>query len=513
MHILALLINILFVSTMKTSSTFLHDLVKSLTKTEKRYIKVQSGTGSKDYIHLMNALMEQKVFDEAKLIKDNEGANFLKHLPVNKKYLYEVLLKSLTNFRQKKLEDQVLDKVNAVNILIEKGLFLAAFRELKKGQKTAEKFEFFQLRIMLCALEKQLLSGRHFKKQDDHTIDQVFEVEMNSLEQLKNTNEYWYLAQQVAQFQLRFQKIQTETQQKHIESITQSPQFQTLSLATNFRSKLYFYQANATYQFMLGNVERAYDINRSFLDLLDANPHFLKLYAERYIATLNNMLIDSLVIGKYDILQEGIQRLVMILQRPEFQSIKNIAARVFRQRYLLLLNWSLRQRDFEKAMEWVPEIEEGLEQFGKRIEKHHRITFYYLTAYLLFQSQRYDQALKWNNRILDESKEDVVKEIFYFARILNLLIHYELKNYTLLESLLLSTPKYLKSRRVIYTTEKALFRFLGRVLNSVDKIQQQQLIANFKHEIHDLFQHPDEQRVFNYLDLKFWINNHKTGLL
>ena len=84
----------------------------------------------------------------------------------------------------------------------------------------------------------------------------------------------------------------------------------------------------------------------------------------------------------------------MIRDRPEFKSIKNIESRIFRQRYLLLINWSLRQNDFEKALEWIPAIEKGLEQFGKKIEKHHRITFYYLTAYLLFQNGRYDQALK-----------------------------------------------------------------------------------------------------------------------
>jgi tetratricopeptide (TPR) repeat protein len=329
----------------------------------------------------------------------------------------------------------------------------------------------------------------------------------NSLEQLKNTNEYWYLAQQVAQFQMRFQKIQTGEQKKHIENLSQSPKFHNSGLATNFKSKLYFYQINSTYQFMLGNVEKAYEINSQFLDFLDSNPHFLVLYAERYLATLNNMLIDSLVIGKYEILDEGINRLAMTLERPEFKSIKNIDSRVFRQRYVLLINWSLSQQDFEKAMEWIPEIEQGLEQFGKKIEKHHRITFYYLVAYLLFQNKRYEQALKWNNLILNEMKEDVVKEIFHFARILNLIIHFELENYDLLDSILLSTPKYLKSRRTIYETEKALFRFLRKLLNTINKKERQKLIVDFREEIDGLFAQPKEKRVFNYLDLRLWVKS------
>ncbi|MFK7908795.1 MAG: hypothetical protein AB8B69_26940 [Chitinophagales bacterium] len=491
---------------MKTSSTFLYDLVHSLTKSEKRYIKVQSGSGEKDYIQLMDALMAQKRFDEEKLIKDNKEANFIRHLAVNKQYLYELLLKSLARFGQKTFEGKVFEKISAANVLIQKGLFAPAFKELRKGQKMAEKYELFELQIMLCAIEKKLLSQRQFKTKGDDTIHQLFKIEQDSLEQLKNTNEYWYLTQQIVQFQIRFQKIQTEEQRKYIEDFTQSPKLQNVSLATNVKSQLCFYQANATCQFMLGNVKEAYKINRNFLDILDATPHFLKLYAERYLATLNNMLIDSFVIGEYDVLTEGLNRLMRIAERSEFKSIKNIASRVFRQRYLLLINWTLRQKDFEKALEWIPEIEAGLEQFGKKIEKHHRITFYYLIAYLLFQNGRFDQALQWNNHILNDSKEDVVKEIFYFARIFNLLIHYELGNDTLLESLLPSTSKYLKSRRAVYATEKALFRFLGKLLNHVDKAEKQELTSNFRNELEELFLNPTEKRVLSYLDLRLWVD-------
>lgn len=489
---------------MKTPSTFLYDLVGKLTKSEKRYIKIQAGVGAKDYIQLMDALIAQPVFDETQLVEDHRGANFVKNLAVNKRYLYELILKSLTNFGRKKWEDTVLERMSAANILIEKGLYTAAYRELQKGQKIVLKYDLFDLQILLCGVNKKLLSLYQFKNQDER-IRQVFDTETECLRQLQNTNEYWFLSQQITRFQMQFQKVQNQEQQEHLETLTQQTQFQNKSLATNFKSKLYFYQANAGHQFMLGNVKKAYEINAHLLDLLEAHPHFLKIYAERYLGTLNNMLIDSLVIGDYNVLEKGINRLVLTPERPEFKAIKNIESRVFRQRYLLLINWSLSQKDFEKAMEWIPQIEEGLRQFGTKIEKHHRITFYYLIAYLLFINGRYEKSLKWTNRILNDPKEEVVKEIFHFTRILNLVIHYELGNPVLLQSLLLSTPKYIRSRRPIYATEKALFRFLGKLLNSVDKTEKQQLTDDFKNEINELSQNPKERRVFNYLDLRLWV--------
>jgi hypothetical protein len=251
-------------------------------------------------------------------------------------------------------------------------------------------------------------------------------------------------------------------------------------------------------------VKKAYEVNSQFLDLLEANPQFLSLYAENYLATLNNMLIDSLVIKEYDVLKAGINRLEMTLKRPEFKSMKNMESRVFRQRYLLLINWSLSQKGYGSVLEWIPEIEAGLQQFGEKIEKHHRLTFYYLLAYLLFLNKRCDEALKWNNLILNDAKEDVVKEIYYFARTLNLFIHFELGNSDLLGSLLLSTPKYLKSRRAIYATEKTMFRFLGKSLAAPNRKARQELASAFKVEVGRLAQEPGERRVFNYLDLRLW---------
>ncbi len=490
---------------MKVPSTFLYDLVKKLSKSEKRYIKVQAGNTEKDYLKLMDALLAQKQFDEEKLIKNNEGANFLKHLAVNKRYLYELIIKTLSNFGEKKIKDKVYEKLTASNVLIEKGMLTASHNELKKGQKVANLYELFELQILLFGVEKKLFTQRNFKVESTEAIHKIFKEETNCLNQLKNTNEYWYLARQLVQFQKQNQKIQNQEQELYIKSLIENPKFKNFNLATNFRSKLYFFQANASYQFTVGNTEKAYDYNKQFLDLLEANPHFLSLYSERYLGTLNNMLIDSLLIGKYETLTEGIERLSSITDLKEFKKIKNIEAKVFRQRYILLMNWSISQKDFTKALKWIPEIEEGLEHFGKKIEKSHRITFYYLGAYLLFINKKYKEALNWNIQIISDPKENVVKEIYYFARILNLLLHYELGNEKLLDSLLQSTPKYLKRRRTIYATEKAIFSYLRKQLNTYNKKEQQKNKENFKLIIDNLSKQKSERRVFNYLDLNLWI--------
>ncbi len=489
---------------MKSPSTFLFDLVNSLTKAQKRYIKVKAGSKEKDYTELMDALLRQQVYNEAQLYKDHKGANFLKHLAVNKQYLYELVLNSLAQFGQRSMEDKVYEKIIAANTLISKGLYQASYKEIRKGKKTAEKYELFELQLLILNVEKKLLALQQVKSKQYQSVQERFNQEIHIINQIRNTAEYWYLNQKLNEFQLRFQKAQTKEQQDFIDSILQSELLQSIDKATNLKSKIYFFQANATYQFMSGNTQQAYEFNKQFLNLLEYNPAFMNIYAERYLSTLNNMLIDSLIIGKYEILDEGLNRLIKTTKRKEFKSIKNIDSRVFRQRYLLLLNWCLSQNEIKKAMQWIPEIEEGLEEYGNKIERHHRITFYYLNAYLLFLNQKYDKALHWINYIINDSNENVVKEIFYFARDLNLLIHFELGNYTLLQSLLASTPKYLQVRRALYNTEQTLFNYLNKAIKLPSKAEKAKIANAFRNDIQHHFNDPKEKRVFNYLDLRLW---------
>ncbi|MEZ4887075.1 MAG: hypothetical protein R3E32_20260 [Chitinophagales bacterium] len=60
------------------------------------------------------------------------------------------------------------------------------------------------------------------------------------------------------------------------------------------------------------------------------------------------------------------------------------------------------------------------------------------------------------------------------------------------------------------TSEKAVVRFLTKLLNHSDKAEKQQLISNFKNELDELFQNPTEKRVFSYLDLRLWIDKEDS---
>jgi len=71
-------------------STELFDLVKSLTKSEKRFFKLSSSlqSGEKNYLKIFYVIDRQKSYDEEAIKEQFKKETFIKHFPSEKNHLY-----------------------------------------------------------------------------------------------------------------------------------------------------------------------------------------------------------------------------------------------------------------------------------------------------------------------------------------------------------------------------------------------------------------------------------------
>lgn len=440
----------------------------------------------------MQAILELPEYDEAVL------AGRFKHLAVAKQHLYFLLLDDLLSARTERMEDTVRKGCDYIGVLRSKGLPRQAYKLLQRYKKKAYEYELYRPLLELIELEKKLAGNQIEEKR----LEELFQEEAGVLEKMLNTNAYWRLASQIGRLQWQYQKMQGAEQQEALRRLSDDPLLADISQAATLQSKIYFHRARAAYYFTAGQHENAYQANRQLLDLLEGSPAFLKQFPEVYLQTFNNYLIDSLQLGKRDAFAAGLDKLSALSENPSFRSVKNLDAQLFRQRYLLEINSYLSAGALDKALALVPGIERGLDIHGGRLQKAHRVTFQYLLAYVLWRSGRGKQALGWIHQLIQQ-KEDVVLEIFQFARVLNLLVHFDLGNWEHLSYLLPSTRRYLRQRRELYRTEAALFQFLQRAINAPES-QMKELKLSFSKEVETLAGEEGESRFFNYVDLRVW---------
>jgi len=478
---------------LKTASSNLYDLIHSLSKSEKRYIQLHSAAETLDYMELWKILLKEEDYNETRLKKEHANANFMKNFAMSKQYLFERILLLLDRFRKQTDADALTEKGRLVKILWEKGFKKQAQSRLKKALKKAVEGELFEVQLFLLEIKKIFPETNYQETAEEIRI---------CLSKLQNINEYWEISRAIYQKHQELRKQRNYIKEQELSELFNTPKLFNDSFAKTFRSRVYYYHARTTYFFATGQKESAYNGNRIFLKLLEDHPKQLIMMPERYLSILNNLLIDSLTLQKRDEFIKGLDKLRSLPSQKAFKSIKDIDARVFRQSSLLEINSFLEKKDYQEAEKLIEPLQIGLKKYGEKIESIHLSILEYLGAYLLFLNERYEEALDGINNIL--TKENV-GEIFQFSLILELLTHFSLHNYELVESLTISAKRRLQSRRELYNTEVLLFKFIKSYLNAAAWGTQKELTVKFRTEIISLKADLSQKRFFNFIDLEKWV--------
>ena len=109
---------------------------------------------------------------------------------------------------------------------------------------------------------------------------------------------------------------------------------------------------------------------------------------------------------------------------------------------------------------------------------------------------------------MNDREIDIRPDIHCFARIFNLIVHYELGNDELLEYLGKSTSRLLTKRQRLYKVETALLNFFQKTLPKI--IGQKELDLAFKDlkkELEQIFKDPFERKALEYFDFISWLES------
>jgi hypothetical protein len=133
-------------------------LIQSMSKSEKRYFKLQPHQEEGNHRVLFDAIEKQTQYNEPKLIEALEGTGIENTLSLSKNRLYHVLLKSLASFHAKSDPNAELYRlIQSIDILLKRDLADQAHKLLHSAYKLAEKNEIIHLLPELFRLEEKCI--------------------------------------------------------------------------------------------------------------------------------------------------------------------------------------------------------------------------------------------------------------------------------------------------------------------------------------------------------------------
>lgn len=433
---------------MKTPSDNLFQLIANLSLSEKRYCSIYLAKHNADeenrYLKLFDYLKTQTQYVSKAATQHMGYSSRANHYAVLKKQLYEQLLDALHQFDMfSNPEQQLLRSIHQCHLLLQKGLFGQCEKRMKGLLKTAQEMNHYEAQLQLQNLKMIMYARKYYRGVPEKELKQWQGDVESVVDDLSVSSRYRYSSSLIYKMQYEAGGRSKELATK-MKKVVAMPLFNNIEKATTLRAQLDYYQVNALYRFTNMETEKAFEYNGKFLALLESNVVMQQQLADRYFSVLNNYLIDCLLLKKYNVLQQGIDKLRTLPQIPAFKRLVNFDANVFRLGYLLELNRHMAVGNFAEAYKANANIKKGLGEYADKIVKHNRITLQYLMAYVSFALGKYAEALDWLWPILQEKEIAVAEDVQLAARMLQLLCHFEQGDVLLLPSLIKSLRRLMK---------------------------------------------------------------------
>ncbi len=487
-------------------STELFDLIKSLSKSEKRFFKLSSSlqTGEKNYLRIFDAIEKQKDYDEEALKNTFKGETFIKHLPSEKNHLYKLILKSLRGYHSDSSISSILkQEIKNVEILYKKALYKECKKFLKRAKKAAQEHEKFYYWFELISWEKQLIEEEYEQGIFTYDLDKLIEEELMVIEKLRNLAEYQMIYSRINYVFRSGNFNKNDSERKVVEEIANHHLIKGKNTAISDRAASICYYIQGLCNITNRDFATAQSKFLRTKQILDNHQKVKQDLPIRYVRTMKNLIFCNIASKNLNKAQQLINDLKGLSGQKGFNSI-DVKVKIFTFSSNTQIMVYDRQGEFQKALSTVEEMKEGLELYRYKLSKEQAILFYYNIAYIYFGVGWHKDALKWVNKILNDNEQTLRQDVYNFTRLFNLLIHYELGNYDLLEYIIKSTSRHLKKSEKDYQAEEVLIKFLKKLIRVDSKEERVAMFVEGKKELLELFEDPGERIVQEYFDFISW---------
>lgn len=495
-------------------STELFDLIKSLTKSEKRFFKLHSAlqSGDKNYLRIFDAIDRQKAYDEDAIKKLFAKETFIRHLPSEKNHLYKLVLKSLRAYHSEGSVGGILkQEIKNIEILYQKALYEECNKLLHRAKRIARENERFYYWLELLDWEKMLLEEAYESGEFTKDLGALIEEERDVIEKLRNLAAYHVLYSKINYVFRSGGHVRTDEEHAMVEEISEHPLIKGKNTALSQRAATICYY---TQGFCLwakrdwkASLERFQRVKR----ILDDNPHIKTDLPKRYVRTLHYIINGEIELHDPKSAKEHIGLMRSLPGEPGFTGI-NIEVQVFVTSYLCELRLLDRAGEHTRAVGMSEEVIAGMERLGPRLQKEKELEFFFVLACVHFGDGKMNKALFWLNKVLNDNEQTLRQDIFTYARLFNLLVHYELGNYDLLEYIVRSTQRFFTKHHRAYQVETLLIESVRKLARTTEPSAKRELFKAMQQQLAVLLKDPGESLVLKYFDVLAWVTSHVEGI-
>lgn len=476
-----------------------YQLIQLLSKTEKRYFSLfakRTHENSDYYSQLFHILCNMKNYDKAIVFTELGIEENINRMNVDYSYLYNLILSSLRQFDVERLSiNRLYAMLSDISILHEKGLLVQAMSLLKVARKEALQIDAYSLMPEIDRWES-VLRGIQWKKAE---IDTHFEASRRHNRYLKRMQVLNHLFHSLQTIRDKMTILTREELNAELTEVMQHPYIARAADSSRFYLRLRYLQIQTIYHYAINDIPNEYKYTNLLIKHLETNnsfsaqhPGFIISAYNRYIALsreYNPELFSSL-------LAQFAQTANYIVYNKE-----HYTAQIWLLcRSLYCVN-CIRQKNFKAIYANLAQDDIDFEKHYKGFDDRYLANYSYINAYTCFVLEKHGQAVSYLYRILNDFDEKNTLVTYEYAFLLNILVHFELKNDELLPYLLRNTHRYFKKRQRLGELQVLLLKMFGRLLKA-NKNEQKLILQDTYQRL--LAKPQLLQTANNYFDFLAW---------
>lgn len=486
----------------------LFELIKSLSKSEKRQFKLYVGRlgGNTDakFMLLFNFLDKSAKYDEpailkAKIVKKEQISNLKAHL-------YRQILVSLRlNPQHQNLRAHLREQLDFATILYHKGLYNQSLKVLDKAKEQAKEFDENNIAYEIVELEKviesQYITRSLITRADELSVESK-ELSIKNVIASKLSN----LSLQLYSLLLKSGYVRNDEDYQHVTKYFNDrlPQFDYKDLG--FREKLFLYKAYLWYSFLVQDFISCFKYSRKWVDLFLEREDMISLNPVFFIKG-NNYLLESLFyLRRHKMFKKALEQFEYFIDIKKAVIDENTTTLAYLYLYNNKINARFLAGEFKEGVQEVPAILRMLKEFSNKVDPHHVMLFYYKIACLYFGAGDYKNCIVYLQKIIQSKDLSMREDLMCFARVLNLVAHYEAGIDFNLESQIRSTYRFLIQMNDLHEVQKEMIKFL-RSLGNMYPGELKNAFIKLYENLKKYETHPYESRAFLYLDILSWLES------
>ena len=407
----------------KNYSGELFDLIKSLTQSEKRYLKtyIQKGAdqGAHSCMQLFDAINHSKMYEEGAL---RSSESYIKNFSQQKLHLYSLILRSLKEFHRSASSDiQIKELFIYADILKNKRLYTQALKVLRKAESLAAATEnHYSLIESLYKQDEIHIDTRNPKYLEEYRT--THQKEKGAIEILQSMMQY---KNTLKQMYLDHYKYFNRAEPKKSRSLLKREKGISSDRASTLQLKIYHNNYRTLKFVSASDFKNAYYSIQKNIFLIESNLQFINDKPYEYIKILSSQLVmeDNLQYDEKALVT--IKKIRGLLVNPEMSKrMKPFNAHIFVYTYTTELNILTRRCDFVQAGKLILFIQEQLVRFGDGISEKEKKVFYFNFSALYFYLSKDKLSYKWLLRTI-QTEPQYGYDLVFFARVMKLLILFE----------------------------------------------------------------------------------------